>query len=70
MNIFDASQCKCRACEGHFLLAQFYYDTEQYDKAWRWYSKIQTVDLRGIYFCLMIRLFCYLLSSIFAFFCA
>ncbi len=48
MNVYDATKCKCRAREGHFLLAQFYYDTEKYDKAWRWYSKIDNADLRGI----------------------
>jgi hypothetical protein len=47
MNVYDLTKCKCRAREGHFLLAQFYYDIEQYDKAWRWYSKIQNADLRG-----------------------
>lgn len=47
MKVYDATKCKCRALEGHFLLAQFYYDTEQYDKAWRWYSKIENADLRG-----------------------
>ncbi|CAF0842734.1 unnamed protein product [Rotaria sordida] len=49
MNVYDPMKCKCQACEGHFLLAQFFYDTEQYDKAWRWYSKIQNVDLRALY---------------------
>ncbi|CAF3755677.1 unnamed protein product [Rotaria socialis] len=49
MNVYDPIKCKCHACEGHFLLAQFYYDTEQYDKAWRWYSKIQHADLRAFY---------------------
>ena len=34
--------------EASFLLAQFYYELEQYRKAWKWYSKIQDVDLRGI----------------------
>lgn len=47
MNAYDATKCKCRAREAHFLLAQFYYDTEQYEKAWRWYSKIDNDDLRG-----------------------
>jgi hypothetical protein len=47
MNVYDPTQCKCGAREGHFLLAQFYYDIEQYDKAWRWYSKIENTDLRG-----------------------
>lgn len=47
MKIYDPTQCQCRAFEGHFLLAQFYYDTEQYDKAWKWYSKIKNADLRG-----------------------
>jgi hypothetical protein len=47
MKVYDPTKCKCRALEGHFLLAQFYYDTEQYDKAWKWYSKIQNADLRG-----------------------
>lgn len=47
MNVYDPTKCRCRAREAHFLLAQFYYDTEQYDKAWRWYSKIQQADLRG-----------------------
>jgi len=47
MNIYDPIKCKCQAREGYFLLAQFYYDIEQYDKAWRWYSKIENADLRG-----------------------
>jgi hypothetical protein len=47
MNIYDPTKCKCRAREGYLLLAQFYYDTEQYDKAWRWYLKIENADLRG-----------------------
>ena len=62
MDIYDPIKCKCRAREGYFLLAQFYYDTEQYDKAWRWYLKIENADLRGrssfvssneiLYFCI------------------
>lgn len=47
MSVYDPNQCQCQAHEGLFLLAQFYYDTEQYDKAWKWYSKIQNSDLRG-----------------------
>lgn len=47
MNIYNPMKCNCQALEAHFLLAQFYYDIEQYDKAWRWYSKIQNADLRG-----------------------
>jgi hypothetical protein len=47
MNVYDPIKCKCQAREGYFLLAQFYYDIEEYDKAWRWYSKIQNADLRG-----------------------
>jgi hypothetical protein len=49
MNVFDPAKCKCQARESYFLLAQFYYDTEQYEKAWRWYSKVQDIDLRGEY---------------------
>jgi hypothetical protein len=47
MTMYDASHCHCQARDGHFLLAQFYYDLEQYDQAWSIYSKIQHVDLRG-----------------------
>ena len=47
MNIDDPNKSDVRAREAHFLLAQFYYDLEQYDKAWKWYSKIQNADLRG-----------------------
>ena len=48
MDTYDPVKCKCRAREGIMLLAQFYYDTEQYEKAWKWYSKIKDVDLRGM----------------------
>ncbi|CAF0728077.1 unnamed protein product [Adineta steineri] len=49
MDVYDPTKCKCRAREGYFLLAQFYYDTEQYDKAWKWYLKIRNADLRALY---------------------
>ncbi|CAF1322352.1 unnamed protein product [Adineta ricciae] len=49
MDTYDPMKCKCRAREGIMLLAQFYYDTEQYQKAWKWYSKIKDVDLRAMY---------------------
>ncbi|CAF1065279.1 unnamed protein product [Adineta ricciae] len=49
MDTYDPAKCKCRAREGIMLLAQFYYDTEQYHKAWKWYSKIKDVDLRAMY---------------------
>ncbi|CAF0892202.1 unnamed protein product [Didymodactylos carnosus] len=48
-NIFEPTKCKCRAREAHFLVAQFYYDTIQYLKAWQWYSQIKDVDLRALY---------------------
>jgi hypothetical protein len=47
INVYDPVKCKCRAREAHFLLAQFYYDIEKYDKAWKWYSKLGNTDLRG-----------------------
>lgn len=50
MEIYDPTKCKCQAREGHFLLAQYYYDIGQYDQAWKWYSKIQNTDLRGFIF--------------------
>ena len=46
-NTNDLEKCHCRARETSFLLAQFYYDLEKYDRAWAWYSKIQMFDLRG-----------------------
>lgn len=57
MDVYDPTKCKCQALEANFLLAQFYYDTEQYDKAWRWYSKIENVDLRGRFYLFSKRYF-------------
>lgn len=47
MNIYDPSQCKCQAREAFFLVAQFYYDLDQFENAWKYYSKVKDVDLRG-----------------------
>ena len=47
METDDPKKSQRRARETSFLLAQFYYDLEKYDKAWTWYSKVQTFDLRG-----------------------
>ena len=66
MKVYDGTKCKCRALEGHFLLAQFYYDTEQYDKAWKWYSKIENADLRGRFsvFIVLNKIFFFVVSSL------
>jgi tetratricopeptide (TPR) repeat protein len=62
MNVYDPIKCKCQAREGHFLLAQFYYDIEEYEKAWKWYSKIKNADLRGRFSCLFMSLISFFLA--------